>query len=37
MKIKGPFMKVVMLNVVISKLFKEKFKIGTCNDSIYIS
>jgi hypothetical protein len=34
MKIKGSFMKVVMLNVVINKLFKPKFKIGTCHDSI---
>jgi len=34
MKIKGPFMKVMMLNVIINKLFKPKIKIGTCNDSI---
>ncbi len=37
MKIKKPFMKVVMLNVVINKLFKPKLKIETCNDSIQIS
>jgi hypothetical protein len=34
MRIKDLFMKVVMLNVVINKLFKSKFKIETCNDSI---
>ncbi len=35
MKIKGPFMKVILLNEAIKYLlFKPKFKIETCNDSI---
>jgi hypothetical protein len=38
MKIKGPFMKVMLMNEIIMRpLLKPKFKIRTCNDSIYIS
>ncbi len=35
MEIKGPFMKVVLLNEDVKRhVFKSKFKIGTCNDSV---